>query len=78
MNNPMDVYQTYCFACHDTGAASAPVLSNRDFWQAVSNDRERLYRVTIKGFKAMPPKGTCFDCTDQQLTQVVDWIIDQP
>lgn len=77
-NDPAVVYNTYCFACHDTGAAGAPLLSDQAFWQAAAKDKARLYQNTLKGVGAMPKKGTCFSCSDQQLQQTVDWMLQQP
>lgn len=77
LDNPEVVYQNYCFACHDTGAAGAPRLSDHAFWQQAGNHTQRLYKSTLKGVRAMPAKGTCLSCTDQQLTQTVDWMLQQ-
>jgi cytochrome c5 len=30
--DPQQVYQTYCFACHGTGANNSPVLGNAEHW----------------------------------------------
>lgn len=78
LNNPAEVYNSYCFACHDSGAAHAPLLSDRDFWRSQATHKERLYQVTIDGKGAMPANGTCLDCSKEQLRQVVDWMLDQP
>lgn len=77
LNDPAAVYGNYCFACHDTGAAGAPLLSNQAFWQQSVNDKARLYESTLKGVRAMPAKGTCLSCSDEQLKQVVDWMVQQ-
>lgn len=77
LNNPQAVYDNYCFACHDTGAAGAPRMDQAAFWQSAADQRERLYNSTIKGVRAMPKKGTCLSCSDEQLKQVVDWMLEQ-
>ena len=77
LDNPQAVYENYCFACHDTGAAGAPRLDQAEFWNATSANRDRLYSSTIKGIRAMPKKGTCLSCTDEQLKQTVDWMLEQ-
>ena len=77
LNNPAEVYGSYCFACHDTGAIGAPLLSNQAFWKKASSDMPRLYQITLQGIDAMPAKGTCLKCSDEQLKQVVDWMVQQ-
>lgn len=78
LDNPQAVYENYCFACHDTGAAGAPRLDQAEFWNAASANREQFYNSTIKGVRAMPKKGTCLSCTVEQLKQTVDWMLEQP
>ena len=79
LDDPAVVYGSYCFACHDTGAAGAPVFSykpeDKAVWRTLAGDAERLYQVTLTGRGAMPAKGTCFDCTDEQLIKTVDWML---
>jgi cytochrome c5 len=77
LSSPADVYNNYCFACHDTGAAGAPRLDQVEFWQQVAGETERLYQNTLKGIRAMPRKGTCLACSDDQLKQTVDWMLEQ-
>ncbi|PIE41306.1 MAG: hypothetical protein CSA49_04150 [Gammaproteobacteria bacterium] len=77
LNDPAVIYGDYCFACHDTGAINAPLLSDQAFWKNASSDMPRLYQVTINGYQAMPAKGTCVTCSDEQLKQVVDWMVAQ-
>lgn len=75
LNSPQAIYDSYCFACHDTGAAGAPKLTNHEFWQAAAADKARLYKNTLSGVQAMPRRGTCLSCTDEQLQQTVDWML---
>lgn len=77
LSSPVEVYNTYCFACHDTGAAGAPRLDQVEFWQLAAGEKERLYENTLKGIRAMPRKGTCLACSDEQLKQTVDWMLEQ-
>lgn len=74
-----DVYATKCFTCHATGAAGAPKLGDAGNWQARLEERgiEGLYDSAISGFKGMPAKGLCMDCTDAELEAAVDHILAQ-
>jgi len=71
------VYSTKCFTCHATGAAGAPKLGDAAAWAARLAEREvnGLYESAIKGFKAMPAKGLCMDCSDDEIKHAVDHIL---
>lgn len=78
LDSPVKVYETYCFACHDSGAAGAPRLNDAERWQILlASGEAQLVEHTIKGIRAMPPRGTCADCTDQQLADTVRWMLSQ-
>lgn len=74
-----DVYSSKCFTCHATGAAGAPKLGDVDAWQTRLAERgiEGLYVSAISGFKGMPAKGLCMDCSDEELKASVDYILEQ-
>ena len=77
--DPEQVYQTFCFACHGTGANNAPVLGNAEQWSArVDKGLDVLYESSINGFNngAMPAKGLCMDCSDDDLHATVDYMLD--
>ncbi|MGB5473139.1 MAG: c-type cytochrome [Gammaproteobacteria bacterium] len=70
------IYNTKCMACHATGAANAPKLGDKEAWApriAMGNDA--LLASAIKGKNAMPPKGTCMECSDDDLAAVIDYMI---
>lgn len=74
-----EIYDNYCTTCHETGAAGAPKLDATDEWQSRLDEkgREKLYGNSIKGFNAMPPKGTCSDCSDEEMKVVVDYMLEE-
>lgn len=71
------VYSTKCFTCHATGAAGAPKLGDAAAWASRLAERgeQGLYDSAIKGFKAMPAKGLCMDCSDDEIKASVDHIL---
>ncbi len=77
---PQQVYQTFCFACHGTGANNAPVLGDASAWQPRIDERgvDGLYAGAIEGFNngAMPAKGLCMDCSDDDIRATVDYILE--
>lgn len=71
------VYNTKCMACHGTGAAGAPVKGDAGQWSArIAQGNETLYSHAIQGFNAMPAKGTCMDCSDDEIKAAVDYMIE--
>ncbi len=72
-----DVYDSKCATCHATGAAGAPKLGDAAAWAPRSaKGIDALYTSAISGFKGMPAKGLCFDCSDDELKASVDYLVD--
>lgn len=72
------VYSKTCFTCHATGAAGAPKLGDAASWAARVDARgvDGMYKSAISGFQAMPAKGLCMDCSDDEIKAAVDHILD--
>ncbi len=71
------VYESKCDVCHATGAAGAPKFGNATDWAPrIKEGLPKLYEHAIKGFNAMPAKGTCATCSDQQIKDAVDYMVD--
>lgn len=78
--DPQTVYNTFCMACHATGANNAPMLGNKEAWAPrIAKGIDVLYQSALAGFNngAMPPKGLCMDCTEDELKATVDHIVSQ-
>ena len=70
------IYNTYCVACHGTGAAGAPIKGKADAWKSrIAQGEATLIKHAIEGFNAMPAKGTCMDCSDDEMTATVQFLI---
>lgn len=71
-------YQMSCFACHGTGAAGAPVMGDADVWaERMEKGMDAVMTNVISGINAMPPKGLCMTCTDENLRALVDYMSGQ-
>ncbi|MAD90620.1 MAG: cytochrome c5 family protein [Pseudoalteromonas sp.] len=67
------VYQASCFGCHGTGALGAPKTA--DDWAArLTKGRDVLLDHAINGFNSMPPRGTCMDCSDDEIAAAIDFM----
>jgi cytochrome c5 len=70
------IYNTYCVACHSTGAAGAPIKGDATAWvDRVAQGEEILIKHAIEGFNAMPARGTCGDCSDEEVAATVQFLI---
>lgn len=70
-----DVFNTYCAACHGTGVMGAPKAGDKGAW----NDRlakgfDSALANAIKGLNLMPAKGTCSDCSDEELGNAIKYM----
>lgn len=71
-------YQMSCFACHGTGAAGAPVLGDQEVWAArMEKGIDGVMANVIAGLNAMPAKGLCMTCSDDDLRALVDYMASQ-
>ena len=71
-----DVYQTTCFACHGTGAAGAPIKGDASAWAPrLAQGMDVLLEHAINGFNAMPAKGTCMNCSDDELKATIEFMV---
>jgi len=69
------IYNTYCVACHGTGAAGAPIKGNADAWQPrIAQGPETLLKHALGGFNAMPARGTCSDCSDDEIASTIAFL----
>ncbi|MFT4863469.1 MAG: cytochrome c5 [Pseudohongiellaceae bacterium] len=71
-------YQSTCFACHGTGAAHAPEVGDVIEWEIrLDKGLETLVQNTISGLNGiMPARGLCTDCSDDQLKQIVEYMLE--
>ncbi|AHF65327.1 MULTISPECIES: c-type cytochrome [Pseudomonas] len=68
--SPDDVIAKHCTACHSVGLLNAPKIGDTPAWEERAKKEgglDGLLAKAITGLNAMPPKGTCGDCTDEDL-----------
>jgi cytochrome c5 len=71
-----EVYNTYCTACHAAGVAGAPKYGDAEAWEPrLAKGMETLYQSTYNGLNIMPPRGTCSQCSDEELRNAVDYMV---
>jgi cytochrome c5 len=71
------IYNTYCVACHASGVANAPKFGSKADWLPhAEKGLDTLLLNATKGINAMPPKGLCFDCSDDEMQNTIQYMID--
>ena len=71
----MDKYNKSCAVCHNTGAANAPKTGDADAWAPrMEKGLDALVQSVNNGLNAMPPKGMCFDCTDDEYKALIEYM----
>ena len=70
-----EVYERFCFACHATGVAEAPLLRDAEQWAPrLEKGMDELLRTSRTGLGAMPPMGTCMDCSDDEMVAAIRYL----
>lgn len=69
-----DVVAKFCNACHGTGLLNAPKNHDKAAWKTRADAKgglDGLVKSAIAGLNAMPPKGTCSDCSDDEMRAAI-------
>lgn len=72
-----ETYQTYCTVCHATGLAGAPKFQDAKDWRQRCQNKglQQLLASAIKGLNAMPAKGTCSSCSEDDIKQAILYMV---
>lgn len=73
------IYREYCAACHAPSPMvdiNAPSKGDKAVWHALKQNlgEEGLWQYTLMGHNAMPARGGCFECSDAQLRQALQYL----
>ncbi|WP_133468185.1 c-type cytochrome [Paraglaciecola marina] len=72
-----DIYAKTCVACHSIGVLGAPKLQDAADWSPrLEKGFDTVWQNAINGIGGMPPKGTCNDCTDDEIKSAIEHMID--
>jgi len=71
------VYESVCTACHSVGVAGAPKFGDTAAWAPrIAKGMETLVNHAVNGFNAMPAKGGCSSCPDEEIANGVQYMVD--
>ncbi|WP_281646354.1 c-type cytochrome [Parendozoicomonas sp. Alg238-R29] len=71
------VYNSYCTACHTAGILGAPKKGDGAAWKeklATAGSYNQLLTNAINGIRSMPPKGTCADCSEDEISGAIEFM----
>jgi cytochrome c5 len=72
-----ETYNRFCFSCHQGGIAGAPKFGDAQQWAPrIAQGMDVLLANTKKGINpGMPAMGLCNSCTEQDLIDVIDYMV---
>ena len=72
-----EIYNSKCSGCHTSGVMGSPKFASLEDWAPrVGLGLEKLTLSAIAGKGGMPAKGTCMDCTDNDIKITVQYMLD--
>lgn len=77
LGGPEKIYNDNCKMCHQTGLAGAPKFGNKDEWAPrVQQGLDTLVKTAWAGIRGMPPKGNCLKCSEEDIRETVQYMLD--
>ena len=72
-----EIYKANCQGCHSSGVMGAPKYASLEDWAArIDLGLEKLTLSAIVGKGGMPARGTCMDCSDNEIKLTVQYLLD--
>lgn len=69
------IFATTCSTCHANGVAGAPKYHDMNAWRPrLAKGLSTLLEHVKEGYNAMPPRGTCVECTDADLRKAIEFM----
>jgi cytochrome c5 len=75
------IFKQFCTSCHGNPPIidiKAPQLGDKKAWLIRKKmGMPTLMKLTIDGVGAMPARGGCFECSDEQLHATIQYILNE-
>ncbi len=72
------LFKSKCALCHSHGVAGAPRLGNKADWKPrIKKKFSLLLKHATTGYRAMPPKGACLECSVADLRAAINYMLEQ-
>jgi len=70
-----EVFSSACTACHTAGVLGAPKKGDKAAWdERLAKGMDATLQNAINGLNAMPPKGNCMNCSDDELMAAIKYM----
>ncbi len=67
------VFKETCAQCHLNNNTGAPRSGDFSTWQKIlSKGMDKTLERVLNGFGGMPPAGQCFECTPEELIELIN------
>jgi cytochrome c5 len=78
LNKGKEVYNSVCLACHTTGAAGAPKITDKAAWEPrAKQGMDTLVSHAVNGIRAMPAKGGNPSLSEADIRNTVAYMLSQ-
>lgn len=76
-NTGMNIYNKYCYTCHESNWHGAKSIKDNDFWYDYARfyDLSDIYDSVVNGVGYMPPKGLCNDCSGEEILSAINYLV---
>ncbi len=74
------IYAEFCAVCHDQDPQiplGAPRIGTPVDWIHRKKSLDEMTQSVIDGLNGMPPRGGCFECTDELLKAATQYLMSQ-
>ena len=72
-----EIYNGKCAGCHTSGIMGAPKYASLADWTSrIELGLDKLTASAIAGKGGMPARGTCMDCSDNDIKVTVQYMLD--
>tara|TARA_B100001741_G_C16544223_1_gene595909 strand:+ start:398 stop:2200 length:1803 start_codon:yes stop_codon:yes gene_type:complete len=78
LSNKFDLlgtYEQHCASCHEGSRYGAPMTGNLEAWEEFPRNIDELTQLAITGNGAMISRGGCYDCTDDELEELIRYML---
>lgn len=69
-----ELYGLYCTACHAVKSSGAPQAFTDEWQDRLDQGIPTLVNHAINGIRNMPPMGTCAECSEEDLENLIRYM----
>lgn len=68
-------YNKSCSVCHAAAVAGAPKTGDAEAWKPrLDKGMDTIVASVVNGMNAMPPKGMCMDCSEEDYAALINYM----